>query len=89
MRFWRPEKFSSWRTTFLGISMILTGVGDLMVQVFSWDFDAGRVGADVMGIGTGIGFILTRDAAASRAQHREEHDVPPVDPSDPAGDPPR
>lgn len=52
----------SWKTTAIGVSMVLGGLADILSQfgTDSWDF--GRLRADALAIAGGIGLIMAKDA---------------------------
>lgn len=51
----------NWKTTASGTAAVLTAVGALMNMATSGHWDANLLGADIIGIVTGIGLILGKD----------------------------
>ncbi len=61
--------FANWRTSYIGIGMIVAGVTHLCFHVFKFkDADENMWKNDLMGIAGGFGLIYAGDAAASASK---------------------
>ena len=52
---------TNWKTTSAGVGAILAALADFLTQVSTKGIDPNRLGADLMGIITGIGLIMAKD----------------------------
>lgn len=68
------ESVRNWRTSTAGAGALIFAVADLVTQFHNSDWDANRLGADVLAIITGLGLVSARDGIVSAEEHHEDRE---------------
>jgi hypothetical protein len=61
MKHFFRHAITNWRTTLMGVAMVLGAVSDFLTQLTSWQWDTNRLIADWTAFAGGIGLICAKD----------------------------